>query len=645
MNKLLVQQTHWARSHRVAWSTRLSLILLLLGIGSVVTLWRYIQARAQPGINCSASFLVDQTLTNGARWQLCWEVRSLDGIVLRDLYYTPPGGTARRVLAEGSISQVHVPYDDNSARFHDITDDGFGGANLNDLTPAECPDGVLLKVDAKDALCQQLLPRSYAFKGLGIQEQGEWLSLFSVSTSGEYNYIPVWRLGDDGTLELLMGAAGKLQRFTTDSRYGWPVRADGTRGTSHIHNYYWRLDFDLGDSATDDVVEEFNYAPSPDNSRRTLGITRFTTEAGRSIDPVGMRSWRIRDGAATNANGQFISYQLEPIEVGHRDVGPSYEPWTGNDFYVTNQRDCERYVSHNPQVSGCADNLAGFINGENLTGADPVLWYGVTFHHLPRDEDEPYMHAHWNGFRLTPRDWHNANPAAADIATCAVGDVTCDGQVDAADALFMLQYDVRLRTSSEQLPLPTGALYGYGCDVSGEGACNAIDALLTLQCSVGLANRFCASASLQAAQGTTPEAAPITLTLGQRMVDVDGASHVPLRAMTDNLGALSAVFTYDPAWPGVVTCLSNPAQQFELATCHVDVAAGIVRLSLISTAGQTGELALGAIIFTPTNAQEPDTPILVAHSIVAADQRGTLLSTQVANDNLPQQLYLPLIKQ
>ncbi|MFT6306639.1 MAG: hypothetical protein ACJA0Z_001804 [Halioglobus sp.] len=28
---------------------------------------------------------------------------------------------------------------------------------------------------------------------------------------------------------------------------------------SHTHNYYWRLDFDLGESANDDVVSETRY--------------------------------------------------------------------------------------------------------------------------------------------------------------------------------------------------------------------------------------------------------------------------------------------------------------------------------------------------------------------------------------------------
>jgi primary-amine oxidase len=29
----------------------------------------------------------------------------------------------------------------------------------------------------------------------------------------------------------------------------------------------------------------------------------------------------------------------------------------------------------------------------------------VTFHHVPRDEDEDSMHPHWSGFNLIPRDW------------------------------------------------------------------------------------------------------------------------------------------------------------------------------------------------------------------------------------------------
>ncbi|MCB0081842.1 MAG: PKD domain-containing protein, partial [Caldilineaceae bacterium] len=536
---------------------------------------------AQAEAECSAPYLVTQSFANGARWQLCWEQRNLDGILLRKVYFTPPGGIQTQVLAMASISQVHVPYDDNSARFHDITDDGFGNENLNDLTPAECPGGALLRDGSKDVICQQIQLRGHATKGLGVQEQGEWLSLFSVSTSGEYNYIPVWRFLDDGSIEMIMGATGKLQRFTTSNSFGWPVRADGTLGTSHIHNYYWRLDFDLGEKAEDDLVEEFNYALEAGAAapRRVLGVTPLTTESGRSIARQSMRSWRIRDGMLTNGQGRAISYQLEPMTVNHRDVGPANEPWTANDFYVTKFNACEKYVSHNPQINGCGNNLADFVNGESLTDADLVLWYGVTFHHIPRDEDEPYMEAHWDGFRIAPRDWTAANPlavnapptaafsatplsgaapltvsfdatAASDTdgqisayqwafgdgatatgqttshtftqtgdftvtltvvddaggqdaasttitvaaAACQAGDVNCDGMVDAADALFIMQYDVKLRTASQTAPPPAGTLYAPACDVSGDDACNAADALLVLQCTVGITNRYCSAA-------------------------------------------------------------------------------------------------------------------------------------------------------
>lgn len=629
------------------------LIGVSLWIG-VALLGLSLPIHAQPGANCSAGFYVDQILSNGARWQLCWEQRTLDGIVYRDIYFTPPGGTSRRVLAEGSISQVHVPYDDNSARFHDITDDGFGNANLNDLTAVECPKGTLLKFGTKNAICQQIVPRGYAFKGLGRQQQGELLSLFSVSTSGDYNYVPVWRFLDDGTIELQMGALGKLQRFTSDSRFGWPVRADGTRATSHIHNYYWRLDFDLGETANDDIVEEFNYVSSADNNSRTLGISRLATEAGRSVDPTGLRSWRIRDGSLNNASGQSISYQLEPIDMGNRDVGPTYEPWTANDFYVTKANQCERYVSHNPQLNGCANNLAGFVNGESLVDTDVVLWYGVTFHHIPRDEDEALMHAHWNGFRLTPRDWHDANPMAKAVNTCAVGDVTCDGKQDAADALFMLQYDVRLRAVSNQLPLPANTLYGYSCDVSGEGACNALDALFSLQCSVGLPNLFC-PASSGITNASSPQDAHIqeTSALALNIVDaLPGEGNQYEQWITKDgapgfgaakLGALSLVLNYNPDKESVIGCQADPDQLFDLATCNIEPTTGSVRFSLLSAAGVLGEGRVGVVKFAPSASGVADVTELTWQSAIAATVDGRPLPIQNGHSAAGKAIYLPLI--
>lgn len=635
--------------YRINYWRWLLFIVVVALLGGLLLL-RYQTTGAQAGANCSAPYLVDKTFTNGARWQLCWEQRNLDGIVLRDVYFTPPGGTQQRVLAQGSISQVHVPYDDNSARFHDITDDGFGNENLNDLTPAECPDGTLLRDGSKDVICQQVQERGYAAKGLGTAQIGEWLSLFSVSTSGEYNYIPVWRFLDDGALEMEMGATGKLQRFTTTTTFGWPVRSDNTLGTAHIHNYYWRLDFDLGEEGNDDIVEEFNYLVEAGQTtlRRVLGVTQLTTETGRAIAPQTMRSWRIRDGALTNDHGRAISYELAPMAIGHRDLGPNSEPWTTNDFYVTKYNACEKYVSHNPQVNGCGNNLAAFVNGESLNNSDLVLWYGVTFHHIPRDEDEPYMHAHWDGFRMTPRDWMSAHPSTAQLATCAVGDVTCDTTVDAADALFMLQYTVQTRSSSGELPLPAHTLYGYACDVSGEGACNEIDALLTLQCAVGLANRFCPNRAGLQSSAHTPAAAAI-LTIGKAR-PTNTTTTIPLQlAAPSAFGALTLTLRYDPTTVTALTCHADSAQ-LDMNLCSVDATSGTVRFSALAAAGAVDTIRLGEIAFSTlatstvaSPSMQSTVPLLTVESVTLANVAGSAQPVQVQQAMLEEQFYLPLI--
>src|SRR4026207_713829 len=104
---------------------------LALGLG---LLWTQFPARAQT-VTCSPGYAIDVTLSTGARWQMCWETRTQEGIVLHDITYTAPGQPARRVLAQANLAQVHVPYDDNGARFHDLSDYGMGGSNLNDLAP------------------------------------------------------------------------------------------------------------------------------------------------------------------------------------------------------------------------------------------------------------------------------------------------------------------------------------------------------------------------------------------------------------------------------------------------------------------------------------------------------------------------------
>jgi primary-amine oxidase len=356
---------------------------------------------------CSSAFLIDTTLANGARWSLCWEERANEGIVLYDVHYTPPGNRpSRLIFYQIGLAEIHVPYDDNSARFFDLSVFGLGGDNLQDLAPGDCPGGTLRQnTTGKYALCQTVTNEGYAYKFYSTQKQASALTLFSVSAISNYNYVVQWKFYDDGTAEPSVGATGRLQRCTADSRYGWPLGSDCTRGTSHMHNYWWRIDMDLNGSAND-RLQRIQFAGSGTDTR-AMSITSHTIETRSTVSQATFRSWRVEDTATTNGDNHNISYELVP-ESSHVFRGPSYEPWTANDIYLTQFNACEQFLTHNPTTGGCGDNVTQFATTESVS--DLVLWYGTSFHHLARDEDEPNMSIHWSRFQIVPRDMTATNP-------------------------------------------------------------------------------------------------------------------------------------------------------------------------------------------------------------------------------------------
>jgi len=87
-------------------------------------------------------------------------------------------------------------------------------------------------------------------------------------------------------------------------------------------------------------------------------------------------------------------------------------------------------------------------------------------------------------------DSQATEPAVVTLRTVC-GDVDCDGDVDAVDALFILQYVVGLRSPSDQCPPPEGHLYLPGADVDCDDDVDAVDALFALQHVVGLRPELC----------------------------------------------------------------------------------------------------------------------------------------------------------
>jgi len=384
----------------------------------ISVLWFSTSVSSAHAASCTGEALVNVTLPSGAQWELCWELRDEEGVVIKEAAYKTPQGSFRNVLKEASLAQINVAYDDGTPSQRHVTDIANGGGlglNIHSLSPLDCIDGSLHASAGNTVLCVKTKPRGYAYKSYALLEQGHMLVLESRATVGLSSYIIHWRLYDDGSIEPSVGLTGLLPKIGSDPSYGWPLDQNNRVGVAFNTSYFWRLDFDLAADGSNESIEEFEVISSADRRTKSLSVTTLSSETSRSVAPDVKRSWRIRDVSTgvTNADGRSISYHLSPMHTAHRYTGAATESWAQDDIYFTRFNTCERFVVDNPTNEGCADNVSGFINGESIDDEDVVLWYKVNYHHLPRSEDEPAVQIHWDGFIIAPRDWTATNPLAA----------------------------------------------------------------------------------------------------------------------------------------------------------------------------------------------------------------------------------------
>jgi primary-amine oxidase len=361
---------------------------------------------------CEPDSRISETFDNGASWDLCWESRIRENLVLSDVHYTPPGGEPLRILSSARLSQLHVAYDDTDVTYNDVTQYGLGGGYLMSLADVDCPHGELLNVQTRPTICRWRGHGDSGYRTPTRSVTAESLNLFSVSQVGAYAYIINWTFYADGAVEPGVGATGALQRSSDNLElpFGRVLQGDpDTLWLSHTHNYYWRLDFDLGPSATDDRFEEIRFVLRDDGTRARQ-VEVFATEQARRIDPDAQLSWQI------SADGSVGSpaYLIEPVRMGHRFERKAIEPYSDYDLFVTVANDCERFASQNARFNpDCLNHVLQYVDGQSIENQDIVLWHRVGFHHVPRSEDQRHMHTHWDGFVMQPRNVFDGTSALA----------------------------------------------------------------------------------------------------------------------------------------------------------------------------------------------------------------------------------------
>jgi len=245
--------------------------------------------------DCSGLSRITETFSSGAKWDLCWESTVREGLVLHDVYFTPANGTASKILSSANLGQLHVAYDDSEITYNDVTQFGLGGLFMVSLEDNDCPNGELLLARGRPGVCRMRSTADDTYRTASRSASAESLKLFSVAQVGAYTYILHWTFYADGAFEPAVGATGALQRSSeqTDAPYGRVLSGDGDNlWLSHTHNYYWRLDFDLGESATDDVVIEARHQLNA-AGQRERDFQRFSTETARRIDPEALQAWYL----------------------------------------------------------------------------------------------------------------------------------------------------------------------------------------------------------------------------------------------------------------------------------------------------------------------------------------------------------------
>jgi primary-amine oxidase len=372
-----------------------------------------VQAAPNPTGSCNGVPLRTE-FSSGVAWSMCVSLDSEEGLVVNNVKNTIKN-LERRILSRASLSQSETVFDDNRTRPNFmVTRDGLGSNKLITLSTQDCPNGKLYPDSTgRKVICARSQEDGLLYKyAYEAYRQGSLFEVFSISQANDFQtYTQRWRFYENGIIEPAIGFGGKIPRFASDTLgFGRAVTDSNSWALGFSSYLGWRLDFDLGNDANNDVAEEITSTPSASRRQKTLRTEVIATEAARNLDPEIKRTWRVKDGNEVNESGLAISYEIAPGQYYQSANNVRGRPWLNNDIYFTRYHECERYASDNNEAA-CPKNLLAYIqNKEPIEKSDLVVWYKQSYHYLPRSDDSDFISTDWVSFQLIPRDWNGSNP-------------------------------------------------------------------------------------------------------------------------------------------------------------------------------------------------------------------------------------------
>jgi primary-amine oxidase len=401
------------------------------------------------------SFEVDGYEIRWQKWSLRVGFTPREGLVLHTVGYED-GGRVRPIVSRAAFSEMVVPYGDAAPTHRrknvfDGGEDGLG-VNVNSLTlGCDCLgeihyfDAVLNDLEGEpvvvpNAICLHeedfgVLWKHTNFRTEGVEvRRSRRLVISAFMTLANYDYGFYWHLYQDGTIGCEAKLTGIMSMGATTEekpRFGALV-APGLYAPNHQHYFNVRLDMCV--DGPRNTVYEVNSEPVPVGAENPYGNAwdvvetplRRESEAQRTGDPLGGRTWKIVNRESRNALGGAVAYKLVPGENVRHFFDPSCPALARAGFiekhlWVTRYAPGELYAAgdYPYQHVGGAGLPEYVAQDRELEDEDVVLWYTMGHHHITRPEDWPVMPVSTMGFQLKPAGFFDGNPAL-DVAPSKV---------------------------------------------------------------------------------------------------------------------------------------------------------------------------------------------------------------------------------
>ncbi|WP_349279407.1 primary-amine oxidase [Polaromonas hydrogenivorans] len=391
-------------------------------------------------------------------WDFHVRLDSRVGLMLSTVTYNDKG-TKRKVMYEGSLGGMIVPYGDPDVGWYfkaylDSGEYGMGTLTSPIQRGKDAPDNaVLLDATLADYTgAPASMPNAiavferYAGPEFKHQEMGQpnisverrELVVRWISTVGNYDYIFDWVFAENGTIGIDAGATGieaikgvksrTMQDATAaeDTRYG-TLLDHNLVGTTHQHIYNFRLDLDVdgeNNSLTEvDPIVAANTAGGPRTSTMQTVQRTVATEkqAAQKFDPSTIRL--LSNPSKSNKVGNPISYQLIPYAGGTHPIakGANFgkDEWIyhrlsfmDRQLWVTRYNPDERFPEGKyPNRSSTDTGLGQFTDDDqSIVNTDNVVWLTTGTTHIARAEEWPIMPTEWVHALLKPWNYFNETP-------------------------------------------------------------------------------------------------------------------------------------------------------------------------------------------------------------------------------------------